>query len=396
MLGLADRKAAGAELVVTGCMAERYGDELRRRAARGRRGGRVRRAGHPRPQARRRAAPQLRPAEPAPPAGRGAVGLREGRRGLRQGLRVLRHPELPRPAALADDRADPRTRSTSSSPAGPRRSCSSRRTSPATGATRASAPRTSCPLVEAVASARRLGAAALPVPVRAHRPAGRRDPRHRRAVLRPLAAARVAPAAAAHAPVGRRRAVPATASTTSAARRPTPRSGRTSSSATPARPRPTTTSCSLRRRRPARLVRLLRLLAGGRHLRRRPRRRRRPDRSSTSGWPSCASSRTPSPRPRRDELVGDGGRGARGRAGRRPQPSRGARDRRHHHRARSTWRVGSLHRVRITGAEGPDSFAEPLLLADAMTAHFGPSALATPANLDHDRPPRPHRCRSSG
>ena len=26
--------------------------------------------------------------------------------------------------------------------------------------------------------------------------------------------------------------------------------------------------------------------------------------------------------------------------------------------------VGSIHRVRITGAEGPDSFAEPLVLAE--------------------------------
>ena len=26
--------------------------------------------------------------------------------------------------------------------------------------------------------------------------------------------------------------------------------------------------------------------------------------------------------------------------------------------------VGAVHRVRITGAEGPDSFAEPLVLAE--------------------------------
>ena len=67
--------------------------------------------------------------------------------------------------------------------------------------------------------------------------------------------------------------------------------------------------------------------------------------------------------------------------GRGPQPPRGAGDRRHHHRPRRTSRSGALAPVRITGAEGPDSCAEPLVLARAMTAQFGPSALATPANL---------------
>ena len=65
VLGLADRKAAGAEIVVTGCMAERYGDELAAALPEvdavagfgvpvtlGRKAG-------------RRAAPELRPAEPA-------------------------------------------------------------------------------------------------------------------------------------------------------------------------------------------------------------------------------------------------------------------------------------------------------------------------------------------
>ena len=61
---------------------------------------------------------------------------------------------------------------------------------------------------------RRLGAgrahpAALPLPVRPDRRADRGRPGHRRALLRPLAAARVAPAARPHAPLGRRRAVPA-------------------------------------------------------------------------------------------------------------------------------------------------------------------------------------------
>ena len=42
ILHLADRRAAGARLVVTGCMAERYGDELQRGATGGRPRGRFR------------------------------------------------------------------------------------------------------------------------------------------------------------------------------------------------------------------------------------------------------------------------------------------------------------------------------------------------------------------
>ena len=71
------------------------------------------------------------------PRGRGAVGLREGGRGLRPGLRVLRHPDVPGPAALAHDRRRSSPRSTRSSVAGDR----ARRPGPrrATGATRARA-----------------------------------------------------------------------------------------------------------------------------------------------------------------------------------------------------------------------------------------------------------------
>ena len=117
-----------------------------------------------------------------------------------------------------------------------------------------------------------VGAAALPVPVRAHAAARRRGARHRRAVLRPLAAARVRAAGAPHAPVGRRRPLPR-------AHRRHPHAGarrglplelhRRLPGRDRGRPRP---AARLRRRRPARLVRVLRLLAGGRHLRRRPRR----------------------------------------------------------------------------------------------------------------------------
>ena len=71
-------------------------------AARGRPGRRFRRARHAQPQVDRRdgrAGPVARSAQlPRPPCDR-AVGIREDRRGLRPDVRVLRDPELPRPAA---------------------------------------------------------------------------------------------------------------------------------------------------------------------------------------------------------------------------------------------------------------------------------------------------------
>ena len=71
VLALADARKAGARLVVTGCLAERYGDELADGAARGRRGRRLRRAGR-RSTLRPQAAPPV-PAldllQPAPAGG---------------------------------------------------------------------------------------------------------------------------------------------------------------------------------------------------------------------------------------------------------------------------------------------------------------------------------------
>ena len=90
---------------------------------------------------------------------------------------------------------------------GARRSSWSPRTSPATARDQGVGAGSIVPLVEAVA-ARVPGPAALPVPVRAHAAARRRGPRHRRALLRPVAAARLAAAGAPHAPLGRRRPVP--------------------------------------------------------------------------------------------------------------------------------------------------------------------------------------------
>ena len=123
VLALADRRRAGARLVVTGCMAERYGDELRDAlpevdlvagfgaelttpsAIR-------RRPGHP--HSRVGAPPRPAPSTngfdllelPRPPATR-PVGLHQGGRGLRPHLRLLRHPVVPRQAAFPFDRGNP-------------------------------------------------------------------------------------------------------------------------------------------------------------------------------------------------------------------------------------------------------------------------------------------------
>ena len=130
----------GAQLVVTGCMAERYGDELA--AALPEADAVVGFAGEG-----SLADVVLRGRKPAGvrdllelPAARAerAVGVREGRRGLRPRVRVLRDPVVPRQAALAHAGVDRgRSARRSSSRASPR-SCSSRRTSRGTAATPAS------------------------------------------------------------------------------------------------------------------------------------------------------------------------------------------------------------------------------------------------------------------
>ena len=124
VLTLADRRRPGARLVVTGCMAERYGDELREAlpevdlvAGFGAeltdppaRASAPSRSPSPWAPRRRAAAPadqRVRPPGAAPPGGPRPVGLREGGRGLRPHLRLLRHPVVPGQAALTFDRRDP-------------------------------------------------------------------------------------------------------------------------------------------------------------------------------------------------------------------------------------------------------------------------------------------------
>ena len=137
---------------------------------------------------------RARPARAAAARAERAVGVREGRRGLRPRVRVLRDPVVPRRAALAHAGVDRgRSARRSSSRASPR-SCSSRRTSRGTAATSASPVRSRRCCAGSTRSRRRPRArpAALPLSVRGARPARRDDARaaDRRAVLRPLAAAR--------------------------------------------------------------------------------------------------------------------------------------------------------------------------------------------------------------
>ena len=175
---------------------------------------------------------------PAPGAD-GAVGLPEGGRGLRPRVRVLRHPVVPRQAALAHAGVDrgrgPQPRR------GRRRRARARRAGPRLVRARHRRAR----LARAAAAparharGRRPGArpAALPLPERGARPARRDDARAAdgRALLRPLAAARRRRAAATHEAVGERRPLPRRDRRHPRARSPTPRSGRRSSSASRAR-----------------------------------------------------------------------------------------------------------------------------------------------------------------
>ncbi|MCZ7630365.1 MAG: hypothetical protein M5U19_15605 [Microthrixaceae bacterium] len=106
ILDLHDRRGEGSELVVTGCMAQRYGSELADALPGGRPGQRLRGAGHAADRSRRSAGPRrarppsvVRPVEPAATPGEPTVGVCQGRRGMRQGLRVLCHPVVPRSSA---------------------------------------------------------------------------------------------------------------------------------------------------------------------------------------------------------------------------------------------------------------------------------------------------------
>ncbi len=264
-----------------------HGRALRRRtgrsASRGRPGGRLRRphrlrparlgpCHHRRPPRVRVGGARLRPAQHAPPRTHRAVGLHQGGRGLRPGLWVLRHPVVPGQATVtgplgARRRGPPPRRRRRARDRARRPGSRQLRPRPGRGQQADRAPR------RRDGEHRRPGPPAVPVPLRAHRRADRRHLPHRRAVLRPVAAARVPAADPPDAALGRRVALPRTDTDDQAAatrrrvplelHRRLPRRDR----GRPRRPP------RLRRGGRARLVRLLLLLRGGGNPRRRPRRR---------------------------------------------------------------------------------------------------------------------------
>src|SRR5579875_1573472 len=233
VLTLADVRRPGARLVVTGCMAERYGAQLAAAlpevdlvAGFGRRLVPVEDAPTDGPTGTPTGAPTGGPAPLAEvPAAPVELGARRGTRRagegagaparVRHALRLLRHPLVPGRAALPAARRGPR---------GGVRARLGRDDAGERGRPRRPGPRLlrqgphggarwlgrGCPPVSAGAPRRLRGRARaphaprLPLPVGAHRRVGGRRPRHRRALLRPLAAARLPSAARPHAAVGRR------------------------------------------------------------------------------------------------------------------------------------------------------------------------------------------------
>ena len=260
------------------------------------------------------------------PRSRGALGLREGGRGLRPHVRVLRHPVVPGQAALAVGRLDPRRGRAARAW---RRSCSSPRTSRRTDAT--SGTRRAHRAARAGSGGARVAAhaAALPLSERARRRAGRRGVR-RPACRTSTSRCSTCPSRCCGACAGGATAsASCAASARSAPASPRPRSVRRSSWATRARPRTTTTCCCASSRRPtstgpgssrsrARTGTYAAGLDGA--VDERPGRRAAP-----RARPSC---RTASPRAGVTHWWARG-RCPRGHARRRSHAPRGARDRRH-------------------------------------------------------------------
>ena len=104
MLALSELRQPDARLVVTGCLAERYGDEL---GAALPEVDLVAGFGVPVTMTARRPDPVVRPAQPAAPGGRGPLGVRQSRRRVRSQVRVLRHPLFSGSSALPLARRHP-------------------------------------------------------------------------------------------------------------------------------------------------------------------------------------------------------------------------------------------------------------------------------------------------
>ena len=228
------------------------------------------------------------------------------------------------------------------------RSCWSPRTSPRTAATAPvpaagrgrRRPLAHRRLTRAVAARVERDPAALPLSVRLDRRAHRGRPGHRGALLRPLAPARLAAAAGAHAALGRRRPLPAPDRRHPRGRAAAPPSGPRSSSATRARPRATTTCSSSSWRGQLDWAGFFPFSPeDGTHA------ADLPDQVAPElaleRLRECAEIQDAITADRRDALVGRGPPGARRRPGRGAHRARGTRDRRRRARARSASRSAS-------------------------------------------------------
>ena len=249
-----------------------HGRALRRRAgrgpARGRPGGRVRRGpgatgrrtggigaggpGLPTASGRHR----LRPAGPAPPGPARPWAYVKVAEGCDRHLRLLRHPVVPGPPALADSRPTSAGRGGRPGPGdatpGVREIVLVAQDLASYGLDRRGRPGRRGPARSPAPSSSWSGRSPAVVervrllylyPSGLDRRAGRRRHGHRRALLRSLAAARVAAAGRPDAPVGRRQPLPRPDRRHPPGRPRRQPSARRSSSATRARPRRTTTSC---------------------------------------------------------------------------------------------------------------------------------------------------------
>ena len=219
--GRALRRRAGRRPCPRSTWWPAFGQALPRRRRRHRRPVRLRparRAATGAPARRRRL---VRPARAAPPGARRPVGLREGGRGLRPvcgfcAIPSFRGTQRSRPADDVLGEVGALAAGGGRAARGAARSCwwprtwpPSAGTGPGRGVRRR--PGGLQPIVGLTRAVQRAGPAhpaPLPLPLGADRRAGRRRARHRRALLRPLAPARLAPAAGPHAAVGGRRAVP--------------------------------------------------------------------------------------------------------------------------------------------------------------------------------------------
>ena len=356
------------------------GRALRRRAgdglARGRPGGGLRRPGHPAAaiggRCRRRfpvpgASSRLRPSEPAAAGRERAVGVCQGGRGVRPALWVLRHPVVPGPAAVA--RPSDAILAEVDALGGAVREIVLVAQDLASWGLDRSAPsgrrarRHARPIVELIRRRGRAGgagAAALPLPLGARRRRwSRRSSARGVRVLRSVAPARVAAAASSACAGGATATASSSASTASGPSHRARHFARRSSSGYPGETEEDHDAL-LAFLDEAQLdwAGFFTFSRGTGHLRRRPARRTCPPSWPSNGCESAPSCRTRITAERRAALVGDTVRvlvdtPGTGRSYREAPEIDGV------VHVPPTLGPGRFHDVVVTGAAGPDLWAEP-------------------------------------